>query len=135
MIYLIGALKNPRVLEVAKQLREKGYDVFDEWMSSGPETDRHWQEYEKFRGRSYKEALAGYHAQHAFALDKLHLDQCKAAVLVLPAGKSAHLELGYVVGRNKPGYILLEGEPERYDLMNLLATDVFYSLDELLEVL
>ena len=131
-IYIIGSMRNPRVPLVAKALRELGYDVFDDWYSVGPEADDKWQEYEKARGRTYREALAGYHAQHAFALDKHHLDRCGACVLVAPAGKSGHLELGYMIGRGKPGYILLDGEPERFDLMLLFATTIFVSLDELL---
>ena len=134
-VYIIGSMRNPRVQEVAKALRGAGYDVFDDWQSSGPDADDHWQAYEKARGRTFREALGGYHAQHAFALDKLHLDRCDACVLVAPAGKSGHLELGYMIGRGKPGYILLDGEPERYDLMMLFATGIFVELDEMLRVL
>lgn len=132
-IYIIGSLRNPRVLEVAKALRALGHDVFDDWMSAGPETDDRWMDYERQRGRTFREALNGYHAQHAFKLDKRHLDECDVAVLVMPAGKSAHLELGYVIGDgNKLGYILMDGEPERFDIMYNFADDVFVSLEELI---
>jgi nucleoside 2-deoxyribosyltransferase len=132
-IYLIGSMRNARVQAVAKTLREAGFDVFDDWASPGPETDDRWQEYEKQRGRTFREALAGHHAQHAFALDRAHLERCDLAVLVAPAGKSGHLELGWVLGQGKPGYILMDGEPERYDLMYLFATAIFMSVDEMLE--
>ena len=134
-IYIIGSMRNPRVPEVAKALREIGWDVVDDWYSPGEQTDDKWQEYEKARGRTYAEALAGLHAQHVFAFDKKHLDRCECAVLVAPAGKSAHLELGYTIGRGKPGYILLDGEPERSDVMALFATKIFVSLEEMLEAL
>ncbi len=130
-IYIIGSMKNPRVPIVANALRDLGFDVFDDWYSSGPESDDKWQEYEKARGRSFREALDGYHARHVFALDKYHLDRCDACVLVAPAGKSGHLELGYMIGKDKPGYILLDGEPERFDVMYQFATNVFTSLDDL----
>ncbi len=134
-IYVIGSMRNPRVQEVAKLLREAGFEVFDDWISPGPEADDKWQEYERARGRTYKEALAGYHARHVYELDKLHLDRCDAAVLVLPAGKSAHMELGYLRGRDKPVYVLMDGEPEKYDIMYLLASGVCMSDEELLEAL
>lgn len=132
-IYLIGRMASISVPLVAKALRAANHTVFDDWISSGPEADLCWQAYEKARGRTYREALDGFHAQQSFALDKKHLDACDVAVLVAPAGKSAHLELGYIVGQGKPGYILLDGEPEKYDLMYLLATKIFISIDELIK--
>lgn len=132
-IYVIGSMRNPRVPEVAKALRAIGWDAFDDWYSSGPESDDKWQEYEKARGRTFREALDGHHAQHAFSLDVQHLDRCKAAVLVAPAGRSGHLELGWMLGRGRQGYILLDGEPERFDIMYNFASKVFVSLDEMLE--
>ena len=54
-------------------------------------------------------------------------------MLVLPAGKSGHLELGYVIGRGKPGYILMDGEPERVDIMHSFATKVFMNQGEMIE--
>ncbi len=132
-IYVIGALRNPRIPEIANALRAIGWDAFDDWHSPGPETDEKWQAYEKLRGRSFREALDGYHARHAFALDEYHIDRCGAGLLVLPAGKSAHIEFGVFRGAGKPRYILMDGEPERYDLMYRYATAIFLSVDEMLE--
>ena len=53
-------------------------------------------------------------------------------MLVLPAGKSGHLEAGYLIGQGKPVYILLAGEPERFDVMYNFAAGVYTSLDELI---
>jgi hypothetical protein len=135
-IYIIGSMRNPRVPVIANALRAIGWDAYDDWYSSGPESDDRWQEYERARGRSYVEALNGYHAQHVFDIDKHHLDRCSRALMVMPAGKSCHLELGYTIGRGKPGYILLDGaEPERFEIMPRFATRVFGVLDEVLESL
>ncbi len=54
-------------------------------------------------------------------------------MIVLPSGSSGHLELGYMAGRGKPAYMLMESEPERYDVMRLFATKIFIGLDEMLE--
>lgn len=136
VVYLIGSLRSPRVPSIGNSLRERGYDIFDDWHAGGPTADDEWQRYEKARGRTYKEALKGYAARHVFEYDVQHLKRADAVVLVLPAGKSGHLELGWALGAGKPGFILLEEEePERWDVMNLFATAVCGSLGELVEEL
>ena len=121
VIYVIGSMRNPEVLRVAKMLRAAGFDVFDDWFSPGEQADDKWQEYERDRGRTYEEAINGFHAKHVFELDYNHLRRCHAAVLVMPAGKSAHIELGWVVGKGKPAFVLFDKEPERYDIMYRFA--------------
>lgn len=134
-IYVIGSLKNPLVPAVAWDLRNNGYDVFDDWYSPGPETDQFWQNYEQERGRSYQEALDGAHAWNVFEFDKRHLDAAEIAVLVLPAGKSGHLELGWCAGRGKRTFVLLDAEPEKWDVMYRFADKVCMDMDELLGAL
>jgi nucleoside 2-deoxyribosyltransferase len=131
-VYLIGALKNRSIIDLANDLRATGVDVFDDWISPGEETDTKWQEYEALRGRTYKEALEGYHAENAFNFDVSHLDEADIVVMVLPCGKSGHLEFGYSIGQGKLGYILFEEEPERYDLMYRFASDIFFSREDLI---
>ena len=132
MIYLIGSLRNPRVPYIAKAIRDIGFNCFDDWYSPGPEADQKWQEHEAIRGRNYCQALQGYHAKDVFQFDLYHLDHSNLGILAMPAGKSGHLELGYLIGQGKPGYILLDQEPERWDIMTQLATGIFYNLEDLL---
>lgn len=135
-IYLIGSLRNPRVQEVAKQLRTAKHIVFDNWTAAGPEADAYWQAYEMGRGHSFIEALQGYAARHVFEYDKKHLDAAEAVVLMTPAGKSGHLELGWALGRGIPSFILLDdGEPERWDVMYAFADGVYASVSALIEAL
>lgn len=134
-IYLIGSLRNTEIPEIAKALRQEGHEVFDDWYAAGPEADDYWRTYEKERGHSYAEGLVGFAAQHVLGFDRSHLDRCSTGVLVLPAGRSGHLELGYVVGQGKPGYILLDKEYDRWDVMYGLATGVFDNLKSLMEAL
>ena len=123
IIYLIGSLRNPEVPKIGKMLRnETGYDVFDDWFAGGPEADDAWKRYEETRGRTYDEALFGRAAEHVFDYDHFHLDRADIGVLVLPAGKSGHLELGYLIGQKKPGLILLENGVDRWDVMYKFAT-------------
>lgn len=123
-VYLIGSLRNPAIPAIAKRLRNMGVDVFDDWYAAGPDADDVWRDYEQTRGRDYLTALRdGRHAEHVWEYDKYHLDSCNAGVLVLPAGRSGHLELGYLIGQGKPGYILLDN-PDRWDIMYRFATVV-----------
>lgn len=135
MIYLCGSLRHNRVREVAAALRAHRLEVFDDWHAAGPEADDIWQKYEIERGRTFREALYGKHARNVFEYDKRNLDAASAGVMVMPAGKSGHMELCYLIGQGKPGYILLEQEPERWDIMYRFATNVFYWTDELIKEL
>ena len=135
MIYLIGSMKNPKIPALANWLRARGLEVFDDWHSPGPEADQFWYKYEQGRARNFVEALDGAHAKNVFEFDRAHLDAASTAVLVLPAGKSGHLELGYVVGQGKPGYILLDKEPTTFDVMYRFASGVFYTRCQLLGAL
>jgi nucleoside 2-deoxyribosyltransferase len=131
-IYLIGSLRNPDIQDHTEFFRAAGHEVFDDWYAAGEKADDAWQAYEQNRGHSYLEAINSVHAVAAFNVDKTWLDWCDTAILVMPAGKSCHLELGYVIGQGKPGYILMPKEPERYDLMYRFATGVYTSRTNLL---
>jgi hypothetical protein len=134
-IYLIGSLRNPLVPKVAQWLRSRGHEVFDDWYAAGPRADDHWQEYEQARGHSFVEALDGHAARHVFHYDRSHLDRCDTAVLLLPAGKSGHLEFGYMIGQGKRGYIILDKEPERFDVMYGFGDGVFTTQEALCDCL
>lgn len=131
-VYIIGSLRNENIPQIGNLLRDNGWDAFDDWYGAGHEADDKWRDYENTRGRLHRDALYGYAARHVFEFDKRHLDRCDLAVLVMPAGKSGHLELGYFVGCGKPGFILFETVPERYDVMHQFATNVFTSNEELI---
>lgn len=126
-IYLIGSMRNRKVPQIANRLRKHGFEVFDDWHAGGPESDDFWQRYEKKRGRGYLDAMKGVHAKNVFALDKHHLDTCDIAVMVLPCGRSGHMELGYKRGIGHKAYILMPGEPDRYDIMYGFASGIFFS--------
>lgn len=134
-IYIIGALKNTKVLTLENELKERGFEPFAEWLNPGPEADCYWRKYERKRGRSYIEALNSYHAKHVFEFDLAHLKRCDAAVMLMPAGKSGHTELGFCRGLGKPAFILFDKEPKRYDLMHRFATEIFMNKEEFFKYL
>lgn len=132
LIYLVGSLRNPQVPIVAEALRQPGLEVFDDWYAAGPEADDCWRDYEKFRGHNYMQALKNWAAVDVFEFDKRHLDRSDGGVLLMPAGKSGHLELGYLRGQEKPTFILFDEEPERFDVMHQFASGgVFFDIANL----
>jgi nucleoside 2-deoxyribosyltransferase len=135
IIYIIGSLKNKNIPYIANEIRELGFEVFDDWFSPGPNADDHWRDYEKARSHTYKEALQGWAGKHVFEFDKFHIDRSDIGILIMPAGKSGHLELGYMIGQGKTCFILFEEEPERYDVMYQFANDVFFDKNELFDTL
>lgn len=134
-LYLIGSLRNPKVQEIAAEFRRllPGWEVFDDWQAAGPEADDYWRDYEKAKGHDFTKALQGHAAKHVYDFDKHHLDTSDAAVLILPAGKSGHLELGYMVGKGKYTAIMLDDDPERFDVMYQFVDKVTRSVAEIVE--
>lgn len=135
LVYLIGSLRNPNVPLVAAQIRAAGFEVFDDWFAAGEHADDSWRDYERARGHALPEALQGEAARHVFEFDKLWLERADAVVLMLPAGRSGHLELGWALGRDKPGFVLLDQDPDRYDVMYQFATGVATTVEELIRYL
>lgn len=137
--YLIGSLRDPYVPELEKRMLKDCPSVkpYCEWWGAGFEADDWFKAYNKGRGLSYREALMTDAARTIFEFDKKHLDRADGAVLVMPTGKSCHLEAGYMVGKGKPVYALFkDGEPEdRYELMMQFLDEIFYSENELIEYL
>lgn len=132
IIYIIGSLRLPKVREFASLLRSEGFEVFDDWHAAGPEADDIWQKYEQDRGHDYLTAIGGWHAKNVFEFDERHLSRAGLGVLMLPAGKSGHMELGYLLGKGKRGYVLFDKEPERWDIMYRFATGLFIDQNSLI---
>jgi hypothetical protein len=137
-IYVASSWRNPHQPGIVRLLRARGHEVYDfrnpwhrERGFSWSQIDRDWQ---AWTPEEHRDALlTDPRASHAYVSDLRAMEWADTCVLVLPSGRSAHLEAGWFCGRGKRCVILLtEGEPE---LMNLLATDLVCSLDELLRVL
>jgi hypothetical protein len=132
-IYIIGSLRNPEIPSLANDLEKLGLDVFADWFCPGEFADDKWKEFYQARHKTYRDAINGPMAHCIFNFDKSNLDRTDAAVLLKPAGQSAAYELGYTIGRGKPGFILYPKEPEpseRWEVMARFATDIFFSREE-----
>lgn len=138
IIYIIGSLKNPNIPIIANKLRKdlgKTVEIFNDWYHSSEDADDWMHKCCKERGLNYKETLKTYGALNTFEFDKKHIDRSTDVVMVMKAGRSGHLELGYAIGRGKRGYVLFDEEPERADIMYNFATDIFFNYNDLLKEL
>lgn len=130
VIYIIGSLRNPEIPNIGHKLRGAGFEAFDDWWSASEDADDWLRDYYKDRGCDYRQTIRSYAAQHIFNFDLHHLQRADVGLLVMPAGKSGHLELGYMRGLGKPCYVLFDSVPERVDIMYQFAEEVFFNVDE-----
>ena len=137
VIYVIGSLRSAKVPVIANKLRQANpdWEVFDSWYAPGRRADDYLRDYCKGKGLSYKETLQDWAATHIFAFDHKHILRATDVVMIMPAGKSGHLELGYALGKKKRGYILFDQTPKRVDIMYQFATDIFFNFEELVQEL
>lgn len=142
-IYVASSWRNDRYCEVVNRLRAEGHDVYDfrnpapgdvgfSWrqVPGAPEADHRkgWPAADVVR------VLAQPRAQAGFKSDMDALEQSDVCVLVLPCGRSAHLELGWAVGAGRRTVVLLD-DPAEPDLMHLMADRICLTLDEVVEEL
>jgi hypothetical protein len=133
-VYVASSWRNPYQPEVVRVLREAGHTVFDFRHPANQDDGFHWSEidpaWQSWMPAQYREALQHPRAQVGFAQDRLALQMADATVLVLPCGRSAHLELGYAVGVKQRTAVLML-EPCEAELMYLLCDQICLSMDEL----
>lgn len=128
-IYVASSCRNNMQPLVVAALRNAGHGVFDfknpahGFGFCWADIDFKWMDWSP---SEFAEKLNHPLAVTAFKRDMEALALCDACVLVMPCGRSAHLELGYAVGTGKKTIILLsDGEPElMYRMVNGLATSI-----------
>jgi len=113
-IYPASSWRNELYPGLVRALRIAGHDVYDYRESN----DFRWpcsmlEEY------VCQLELPSAAVAAAFQRDKTALDQCDILILIMPCGRSAHMEATYFSGLGKPVIVLVdEGEP--WELMYLL---------------
>ena len=136
-IYVASSWRNHFHPEVVEHLRYDGHEVYDFKNPCPGNTGFNWREidpdWETWTKEEYREALDDPIAKAGFASDFDAMKWADTFVLVLPCGRSAHLELGWACGAGKQTLILLDDmEPE---LMTKMVDHICVSLFEVREVL
>jgi nucleoside 2-deoxyribosyltransferase len=134
-IYVASSWRNDVQPAVVEELRKLGYEVYD---FKNPEPDNHgfhWSEidpdWKNWTPDQFIEALGHPVAKKGFTSDMRALVGCDTCVLVLPSGRSAHLEAGYAVGAGKRLVIYIS-EPCETELMYLMTPYLCTSMDALI---
>lgn len=124
-LYVASSWRNPRLDDLFRVLRADGHECYDFRATNRSfnwaQINAAWDPANPvLTAREHQGALRSAVALEAFDNDQGGLSWADAGVLVLPCGRSAHLEAGWLLGKGKTVFILL-ADGERPDLMNLLA--------------
>lgn len=139
-IYVASSWRNTFQQHVVHTLRAAGHDVYD---FRNPEPGDHgfsWRQCatpeQLADPRAFRDAVLTHPVARAgFRKDMSALVDADATVLVLPCGRSAHLELGYATGAGQRTIVLLDSPMSEPELMYLMNTEICVSLDEVVESL
>lgn len=135
-IYVASSWRNSIQQDVVTALRIEGHEVYDFKNPAPGNEGFNWKEVDG-GWKSWTPAqfvrLVTKHpiAAEGFAFDKAALDWCDTCVLVLPSGRSAHLEAGYACGQGKHVFVLLQEDKFEPELMYLLAKGIGVSIGDM----
>lgn len=139
-IYVASSWRNEFQPVIVHSLRTAGHEVYDfrepepgnkgfAWSAIDPD----WLGWEP---KEYARLIETHPvAREGFNLDKRALDWCDTCVLILPCGRSAHLEAGYCAGQGKQVIFYLRPEKFEPELMYLLGSGFAFDHESLLEQL
>lgn len=100
-VYIASSWKNGHLDAVINALEAEGHAVYDFRRHAG----FHWSdvdpEYKTWTAEQYQRGLGHRLASEAFSADWQGLYCADACVLVLPCGRSAHLEVGAAIGMGR----------------------------------
>ncbi|MBA7622906.1 hypothetical protein ES703_30293 [subsurface metagenome] len=140
-IYLAGSWRRASAIRIyMDSLRKQGFEVDCFCDQEGGRTGFNIAECLKELGHSVNEVDAITALKHpavadkfriAFDEDRKWLDWCNCLILLMPAGKSAHLEAGYAKGHGKLFYIFWMGDLPKgeFDNMYQFADGMFRSYE------
>lgn len=138
-LYVASSWRNAPYPEVVAAMIADGHDVYDFRNPPGG-TGFSWQQVDATNAKTieaYYCAIDTETAERGFASDEHYLNGCDALLLVLPCGRSAHLEAGFAIGQGKKVVILLHEDAFEPELMYLLAgrANIVHTLEEARSIL
>lgn len=139
-IYVASSWRNAYQPAVVEALRAGGFTVYDFRHPLPGDDGFSWQQVDQDWKPGDKVTLDRWHAMSSnpvarkgFHLDYGAMHTADGCVLVLPAGRSAHLEAGFFHGMKKQLVVLMP-EPQEPDLMYLMANAVVGTIPEVVTI-
>ena len=128
-IYVASSWRNAYQPEVVRYLREQGHEVFDFRNPPDGKGGFFWKDvdpnWEAWTTDDYIRHLGDEWSEYGFVRDRDAMLACDVCVLVLPCGRSAHTEAGWMSGAGKKviAYMPEKQEPElMYKLFDAIVT-------------
>ena len=137
-VYVASSWRNKYYPEVVKQLKSHGFDVYDFRNPPDGKGGFFWKDidsnWENWSTRDYIDQLHHPWAEYGFKRDIDAMKDADVCGLVLPCGRSAHSEAGWMAGAGKRviAYIPEKQEPELMYKMFDYVTD---NLEQLIEMI
>lgn len=139
-IYVASSWRNKYQSQAVKDLRDVGESVYDfkeprEGVSgfSWSDIDEDWRNWSL---SEYINGMKHYLAEDGYGQDEDAMCGCDACILVLPCGRSAHLEAGWFVGMSLPTVAIIpSGEMIEPELMYKMFSGITYNVDDALKML
>lgn len=144
-IYLASSWRNEQQQELVAQLRADGHEVYDYKNPAPGVTGFSWRQVtpegsELPSGtvtlddmKAYFAALSHPRAQEGFKSDFDAMRWADTFVLLLPCGRSAHLEAGWAAGAGKECHVVLSTEKFEPELMYLCCDAIHTDAETLRE--
>lgn len=139
-IYVASSWRNTFQQDVVKFLIDSGHEVYD--FKNPPhgkggfawsDIDKRWEEWNT---EEYQKALNHPIAEHGFNSDFDGMKWADVCVMVLPCGRSANTEAGWMKGAGKKVYVYspCKQEPElMYKIYDLVSNSMFRINDEIIK--
>lgn len=140
-IYVASSWRNDFQPIVVGVLRDAGHDVYDFKNPAPGNHGFHWSEidpaWKAWDMPTYRDALNHPVAQDGFKSDYDAMLWADTGVMVLPCGRSAHIEAGYFNGAGKRLFIYCPeaAGPQEPELMYRMADGICLNLSELVVAL
>lgn len=136
-IYVASSWRNEYQPKVVQLLREAGHEVYDFKNPSDDWKGFAWsaidEDWEYWSPETFREKLSHPLAEQGYNHDFNAMQWADACVMVMPCGRSAHAEIGWMAGAGKITIALItEEEPE---LMYKLFSAVCVNMDEVIDSL
>ena len=137
-IYVASSWRNKYFPAVVEALRAKGHEVYDFRNPPHGGNGFRWTDIdEKALEWSFDEYSEGLHhpkAERQFKADLEAMEWADTCVLVLPSGRSAHTEAGWMAGAGRRVFVYIP-EMQEPELMYKLFDGVVGSMEDLLEAI
>lgn len=139
-IYLASSWRNELQPAVVGILRGEGHEVYDfrhpypgyegfQWRDAGLMSER------ETTPVAFRSILTNPICDRGYNADMRGIQWSDTCVLLLPCGKSAHLEAGYCAADGKDVFVAMFGETCEPELMYKMTNGICTTIDELIEEL